>query len=115
PKLIRLLTRISVKMFIVLVPALRPRLPSKVPSRKHAGCKNPVGEKRDATATSPQEFGPVPDATIKGRSVGVLKSKLRSSPVMMLNGRPDAASMIGATVQSERNLLQKAPDRVPLW
>src|SRR5437773_5980909 len=105
----------SVKTFIGLVPALRPRLPFRVPSRKQAGCKNPVGEKREAAATSPQEFGPVPAATTNGRSVGVLKSKLRSSPVMILNGRPDAASMIGDTVQSEKNLLQKPPDKVPLW
>src|SRR6476620_6904182 len=105
----------SVKTFMGFVPAFRPKFPPKVPFRKQAGCKNPVGEKREAAATSPQALAPVPDGTTKGRSVGVLKSKFRSSPVMILNGRPDAASMIGATVQSEKSLLKNPPDKVPLW
>ena len=75
----------------------------------------PVGEKREEAATSPQALMGVPAGTIRGRSVGVLKSKLRSSPEIMLKGRPDTASMIGATVQSLKNFLTKPFPTCPLW
>jgi hypothetical protein len=85
-----------------------------VPSRKQAGIKYPVGENFDGAAVSPQ-LVVAPAAAVFGRSVGVLKSKLRSSPVMMLNGRPEAISKMGAIVQPEKNLLAKPlPPSVPL-
>src|SRR5882724_841921 len=86
-----------------------------VSSRKQAGCKKPVGENREAAAASPQLFKGVPAGTMRGRSVGVEKSKLRSSPVMMLNGLPDTASIMGATVQLLNNLPAKLSPTRPLW
>src|SRR5206468_8684968 len=92
----------------------RPRFPTIVPFTKQAGCKKPLGEKRDATATSPQPFTPVPGATITGRSVPELRSKLRSMLVMMLNGRPEFRSMIGASDQLLKSLPTKPlPSTLP--
>src|SRR3981081_1674047 len=101
PNGIRLEMRMSVNRSYGFVPALRPRLPSRVGgvSRKHAGFRKPVGEKREADGVLPQRSLGVFAGTITGLSVGVLKSKLLSTPEIMLKGRPDTTSKIGATVQ----------------
>src|SRR5512135_164238 len=114
----------SVKIVIGRIPALRPRLPSrepvKTPSSGLASTKQgiwnaPVGEALEATVGKPQALVGVFGATAFGRSVEVLKLKFWSVPVTMLNGRPELNSMIGASVQSLKNLPQKVVPTVPLW
>src|SRR5579864_60882 len=105
-------------------PAFRPKLPSSarsvgVPpaakSPKHGSWKKPVGENLDATAGSPQALGGVPAATTFGRPVSGENWKLSGLPVRMLNGRPDATSIIGAIVQSlKRRLANESPPNLPL-
>src|SRR5437660_12425543 len=106
-------TRMSVKIVIGRTPALRPRLPSRLPlktpssglaSIKHGTWNAPVGEAFDGTVGKPQAFVGVPTATAFGRSVEVLKLKFWSVAVTMLKGRPELNSMIGARVQLLRNL-----------
>src|SRR5438132_14305723 len=109
PKGMRLETRMSVKTSLGLVPALRLRFPSRVPLRKHAGCRKPVGENLDAARALPHGSVGVLAGTIVGRSVGVLKSKLVSVPEIILNGLPETASIIGASVQPERNFSTNPP------
>src|SRR5580765_1413376 len=108
-------TRMSVKMVIGRVPALRPRLPSTLPlktpssgfeSMKQGIWNAPVGEALDGTVGKPQAFVGVPTATAFGRSVEVLKLKFWSVAVTILKGRPELNSMMGASVQSLRNLPQ---------
>src|SRR4051812_15346086 len=54
PNLISRATRRSLKIVYGLVPALRFRLPTVLPSMKHAGMKYPPGEYFEATAWLPQ-------------------------------------------------------------
>src|SRR5438270_4773493 len=124
PSPMLLAKRISVKTVIGRVPALRPRLPSRVPvndpssgleSMKHGIWKAPVGEAFEATVGKPQALVAVPTATAFGRSVAVLKLKFWSVAVTTLNGRPELNSMIGASVQLLRNLPQKFDPALPLW
>src|SRR4051794_26916707 len=106
--------RTSLKIVHGLMPVLRPNVPDNVPFRKQAGCTQPLGEYLVATATSPHAFVPEPE-TIIGRSV-LPRSKLRSSPVITLNGRPELTSMIGAKVQSLNTVCTKPlPPTLPLW
>src|SRR3954471_13240309 len=86
-----------------VVPALRPRLPSRersVPSKfaMQGSWKTPVGEYF--------EFTPGPQAgltNVFGREVRDDNCRLSPLPVRMLNGRPDPNSISGAKVQSLKN------------
>src|SRR5450759_2070668 len=106
-------TRTSLNIVQGLTPVFRPRVPDSVPFRKHAGCTQPVGDHWVATATSPQALVPAPDTAI-GRSV-LPRSKLRSSPVITLNGRPELKSRIGAKVQSLNSVRVNPLPTLPLW
>src|SRR5262249_30097738 len=117
-------TRISVKIVIGLVPALRPRFPSRLPlkipsngleSMKHGIWKAPVGDALEGTVGKPQAFVGVPTGTAFGRSVEVLKLKFWSVAVTMLYGRPELNSTIGARVTSLNNLPQNPLPALPLW
>src|SRR5579864_6813287 len=88
-----LATRMSVKIVIGLIPALRPRFPSREPlktpssgleSMKHGIWKAPVGDAFDGTVGKPQALVGVPTGTAFGRSVEVLKLKFWSVAVTML-------------------------------
>src|SRR5215467_5947343 len=90
-----------------LMPALRPRVPSNdcnvgVPpaakTAKHGSWKKPVGENREGTAGPQPTLGAFPD-TIFGRPVSGENWKLSGLPVRILNGLPEATSMMGASVQ----------------
>src|SRR5581483_5234983 len=103
------------KTVVGLTPALRPRLPVKVPFRKHGNWKKPVGEKLEATTGSPHAVGGALPSTTLGRSVPTPRSKLRSVLVMMLNGLPLPTSITGASVQSLNSLLPRpSPPSRPL-
>src|SRR5579862_448665 len=119
--------RRSLKTVQGIKPALRPRLPSSsnnafgaascvgVMSAKHTSWKNPVGEYLEATVGYPHAFVGVPEGTMSGR--GPLESnwKLSLAPVRMLNGLPEATSIMGATVQLLKNFDEKlSPPSLPL-
>src|SRR5579863_5891524 len=109
----RLETRRSSKTVQGWIPALRPRLPSSccrvgvVPVGLEAlgrnpkiqgSCSCPVGEYLDLKDV-PQAGSTV----VFGRPVRDDSCRLSPLPVMMLKGRPEETSMMGAKVQSLRN------------
>src|SRR5215467_9308768 len=107
-------------------PALRPRLPSSCRSvgmvpvgfvalgrnpRMHGSWKVPLGENFD-WYTAPQAGSTV----VLGRPVREDSWRLSPLAVTMLNGRPEETSMIGANVQSLKNLLlNPEPPTLPVW
>src|SRR5437763_1628491 len=125
PRLIRFATRKSLNTVHGFTPALRARLPSSACNvavepgaakiAKQGSWKNPVGENFEATV-GPHGLSGVPEGTTLGRPVLGENWKLSGLPVRMLNGRPEAISTIGATVQLLKNLLAKlSPESLPLW
>src|SRR5437660_1269992 len=93
------------------VQGLRPPLRGKLPARaskvgvppaantaKQGSWKKPVGENFEGTGAPHPTFG-APAGTTFGRPVLGENWKLSGLPVMMLNGRPEANSISGATVQ----------------
>src|SRR4051794_2022345 len=123
PKKNRRDTRRSLNTVQGLTPALRARLPSnacsvgvppKANDAKQGSWKNPVGEKVEVTV-GPHGFGAVPGFTTFGLPVLGENWKLSGLPVMMLKGRPEATSMIGAKVQLLSSLLAKpSPEILPV-
>src|SRR5215467_11117015 len=115
PKYSRLAILRSLKTVQGVVPALRPRFPSRdsiVPSKPamQGSWNTPVGENFECT-TCPQAGFTV----TFGRPVTEESCRLSPFPVMMLNGRPDPNSTSGATVQLLNNLLAKPlPERRPV-
>jgi len=74
-----------------------------------------VGEKLDATV-GPQGVAAVPAGTTLGRLVLGENWKLSGLPVMILNGRPEATSRMGAKVQLLKKWLAKPePESFPVW
>src|SRR5579864_7805847 len=129
----RLATRRSLKTVHGCRPALRPKLPSIASpplgeamgaesnlartsaSAKHGSWRKPVGETLEGYVANPQALVGVPEATAFGRPPLVTNWKLSKEPVVRLNGRPEATSIMGARVQSLRNRAAKPlPDRWPL-
>src|SRR5579864_5347035 len=116
--------RRSLKTTQGFTPPLRPKVPSSdcrvgVPPAancaKQGSWKKPVGENLDGTA-GPQPRSGAPADTMLGRPVSGENWKLSGLPVRMLNGLPEAISMIGATVQSLNKRLTKLfPPNLPLW
>src|ERR1700730_11747865 len=117
----RLATRRSLKTVHGVIPALRPRLPSRETSvplkfRMQGSWKNPVREYFEATALLPQPSIGVPEGTTLGRPVREDNWRLSPLPVMMLNGRPEPNSIRRANVQLLKNLLAKlSPPSLPVW
>src|SRR5580704_2966419 len=114
-------TRRSLNTVQGCTPASRARLPSSESSVvlevavKQGSCKNPVGENLDAT-TGPQPSLAAEAVTTFGRAEVGANWKFVLSPVMIKNGRPDATSTMGATVQLLRNFLAKpSPPSFPDW
>jgi hypothetical protein len=66
----------------------------------------PVGENFDATGVKPAAVQ-MGLTVVLGRPVREDSCRLSSLPVMTLNGRPEAISISGATVQLLKNLLAK--------
>src|SRR5438477_7386047 len=124
PKLMRRATRRSLKTVQGLRPPLRGKLPSRaskvgVPpaanTAKQGSWKKPVGENFEGTGAPHPTFG-APAGTTFGRPVLGENWKLSGLPVMMLNGRPEATSIIGAIVQSlKKRLANESPPNLPLW
>src|SRR5581483_11899369 len=118
-RLMRRAIRRSLNTVYGFNPALRPRLPSSAGEFSAMGAdeaatvwkqgswKNPLGENCEATVVLPQSEVGVPPGTMIGRPVSGENWKLSALPVMMLNGRPEEISMMGAMVQSLHNLRAK--------
>src|SRR5437763_7808323 len=118
-------TRISSNSVHGVTPVLRPRLPSSCSSvgvvpkglvalgrnpRMHGSCNWPVGE------YFVEYTGPHAGFTaVLGRPVNDESCILSPLPVMMLNGRPEFTSTIGANVQSLISFLPNPPPRCPVW
>src|ERR1035437_10451449 len=100
-------TRMSLKTVHGVMPALRPRLPSRdasVPlkSARQGSCKTPVGE-----YLLLKEVPQAGLAVVLGRLVREDNWRLSPPAVMMLNGRPEPNSMRGAKVQLLKSLPAK--------
>src|SRR5271157_1083428 len=105
-------------------PALRPKLPSRearpagpiIPFQARQGSwKIPVGEYFEWTTGFPSAVH-AGVSNVFGRGVLDSNCKLSSTPVMMLNGRPEEISTSGANVQSLKSLLAKPPPAsLPVW
>src|SRR5579864_1782413 len=101
--------------------ALRARLPSSESNVilevavKQGSCNSPVGENLEGTR-GPQPFPAAEAVTTFGRAAVGANWKFVLSPVMSREGRPDAASTIGASVQLLKNFLAKpSPPSFPDW
>src|SRR5271169_3168937 len=107
-------TRMSLKTVQGFTPAFRARLPSSESSVvfevavKQGSWKNPVGEYLEAIG-APQPFAAAELVTTFGRAAVGANWKLVSSPVMIRNGRPEAISTMGASVQLLKNFRAKPP------
>src|ERR1700731_2364965 len=113
-------TRRSLNTVQGCTPALRERPPSSDSSVvfevavKQGSWNRPVGENLDATS-GPQPGFPPPVTTFGRAAVGA-NWKFVLSPVMIRNGRPEATSMMGATVQLLKNFLANpSPPSLPDW
>src|SRR5207247_2602616 len=123
PKLMRRATRRSLKTVQGLRPPLRGKLPSRASklgdppaakTAKHGSWKDPVGENLDAMV-GPQGVAGAPAGTTFGRPVLGENWKLSGLPVMMLNGRPEANSISGATVQLlNKRRAKPSPESFPV-
>src|SRR5579862_1296784 len=118
-KLTRRANRKSLNSVQGCTPALRARSPSSESNVvfevavKQASWNNPVGEYLEGTS-GPHPFPAEAPVTTFGRAEVGANWKFVLSPVMIRNGRPDAMSIMGATVQLLKNFLAKpSPTSLP--
>src|SRR5262249_38779767 len=115
------LMRISLNTVQGVIPALRPRLPSRetrlpLKSAMQGSWKTPVGEYFEFTGKFPSAVH-AGLANVFGREVNDDNCRLSWLPVMMLNGRPAPNSIKGANVQSLSNFpaTPSYPKTFPTW
>src|SRR5450759_3443692 len=116
----RLATRRSLKTVHGVMPALRPRLPSREASvplklRMQGSWKTPGGENFELTGLFPIAVH-AGFSKVLGRPVSDDNCRLSPLLVMMLKGRPEPNSIRGANVQLLKSLLAKPlPLSLPVW